>query len=74
MHIKVVCEGCGKELDIVDKVTEDDIVNYTVKPCDDCLDDAKNMGYDDGYDDGYNEGKADGFQAGCDSDGEIDLD
>ena len=63
MHFKIVCDVCGEVLDVVSKIDDDDIVNYTVNPCSVCLEDR----YNEGYEDGYDSGQIDGFSEGCDN-------
>jgi hypothetical protein len=55
--IDIVCEECGKELDVyVREDSDGTATKIEVEPCQACLAKAQSTSYDEGHSDGYDEG------------------
>lgn len=62
------CQDCQEKLDFqIENVIAGTIqtkVCISIKPCQSCLRDVQEQGYNEGRDDGYNEGHAEGKEDG----------
>jgi len=51
VEVEVICLRCGRDLQTTVEYRRGGPV-ILVEPCDNCIEDAKNEGYDKGYDEG----------------------
>jgi hypothetical protein len=62
LDVRVRCHECGEWLDVeILECPDDDTLEIALRPCAECLKNARDAGYTDGFDTGY----AEGYHEGC---------